>query len=253
MKYLLLLLVFLTACGSGPKSPASGGIDSAAFASGNDSTGEVRTMGDTKFDADTGTIAPTGDADAANNLSGTGVLFIGVFATWHNTDGDNFDGLYDSTQSLFTLCGSNRCQHVVASEIAYDKYASCDTTNHKRVMLFMRDSLGRLNPNGVSINVVGSHGYLMGARSQVIRLSPAAINRINATKPIKSQFSKPGARDTSQSSNMPSRDHLKTIGQEKSGQLDQLQLQTIEQKKTQSVKGKVNQTLIEKAATKRQH
>ena len=243
----------MTACGSGPKGPGSGATDSTAVVSSNESAGEVPAVGDTKFNADTGTIAPTGDADAANNLSGTSVLFIGVFATWHNTDGDNFDGLYDSTQSLFTLCGSNRCQHVVASEIAYDKYASCDTTNHKRVMLFMRDSLGRLNPNGVSINVVGSHGYLMGARSQVIRLTPAAINRINATKVMKSQFSKPGTKDTSQSSNMPARDHLKTIDQEKSGQLDQLQLQTIEHKKTQSVKGNINQTLIEKAATKRQH
>ena len=92
-----------------------------------------------------------------------------------------------------------------------------------------------------------------GSISKSMATTDTVINRINATKVIKSQFSKPGAKDTPQSSNMPARDHLKTIGHEKSGQPDQLQLQTIERKKTQSVKENVNQTLIEKAATKRQH
>jgi hypothetical protein len=178
MKYLLIpLLIFIAGCGSGndggPKTPD------------NSDTNKVNSVGDNKFNADTGQIASTDDPKATSKQSGTPVLFIGEFATWHSTGGDNFDGLYDSTQSLFSLCSTNKVEHVVASEISYDQYASCDTVGHKRVMLFMKDSLGRLNPNGFSLNVVGDHAQVIGDPSRIIKLSPAAINRINTMKVIR--------------------------------------------------------------------
>lgn len=178
MKYLLIsFLIMIAGCGSGtdggPKTPDNG------------DTNKVNSVGDNKFNADTGQIASTVDPDATSKQSGTPVLFIGEFATWHQAGGDNFDGLYDSTQSLFSLCSTNRVEHVVNSEISYAQYASCDTVGHKRVMLFMKDSLGKLNPNGVSLNVVGDHARVLGDPSRIIKLSPAAIDRINATKVIK--------------------------------------------------------------------
>lgn len=178
MKYFLIpFLIILAGCGSG--------TNEGSTTTDNDKTSKVVTVDDNKFNADTGKIAPTGDPTAASKQSGTSVLFVGEFATWHHPGGDNFDGLYDSTQSLFSLCSTNKVEHVVAGEISYDQYASCDTTGHKRVMLFMKDSKGRLNPNGVSLNIVGDHAQVTGDTLHIFKLSPAAIDRINATKVIK--------------------------------------------------------------------
>lgn len=178
MKYLLIpFLMFIAGCGSGthdgPTTPGDG------------STNKVDSVGDDKFNADTGQFASTGDHNTASKQPGTNVLFVGEFATWHDAGGDNFNGLYDSTQSLFSFCSTNKVQHVVASQISYEQYATCDTTRDKCLMLFIKDSSGQLNQNGVSLKIVGDHAQVIGDPSRIIKLSPAAINRINASKVIK--------------------------------------------------------------------
>ncbi|HEY5371390.1 MAG TPA: hypothetical protein VIJ75_20600 [Hanamia sp.] len=174
MKYLLIpFLIFIAGCGSGNTNVTP-----------NTDTGSSQnadSVGVGQFNADTGKIASASASGDASEKSGTNVLFVGEFAIWHDA-GDNFNGLYDSTQSLFSLCSTNKVEHVVASQISYAQYASCDTTNSKRVMLLMKDSNGRLNPNGVSLNIVGDHARVIGDPSRIIKLSPAAVDRINATK-----------------------------------------------------------------------
>ena len=178
MKYFLIpFLILLAGCGSG-SNEGSTTLD-------NGKSSKIDTVGDNQFNADTGKIASDGDPTAASKQSGTSILFVGEFATWHHAGGENYDGLYDSTQSLFSLCSTNKVEQVTSSEISYDQYASCDTTGHKRVMLFMRDSNGHLNPNGVSLTIVGDHAQVIGDTLHIIKLSPAAIDRINATKVIR--------------------------------------------------------------------
>lgn len=178
MKYLLIpFLIVVAGCGSGTNDRSTN--------TDNGSTTKVDSVGDNKFNADTGQFAGTVNPNDASKQSGTNVLFVGEFATWHRAGGDNYDGVYDSTQSLFSLCSNNKVEHVVRSEISYDQYASCDTTGNKRVMLLMKDLNGRLNQNGVSLKIVGDHAQVIGNPSRIIKLSPAAIDRINALKVIK--------------------------------------------------------------------
>ncbi len=251
MKYLLIsVLITLAACGSGSDKPGSTGKDSIVSVPGNDTVVETNSVGDNKFNADTGRIADSGDTDAVYNHTGTDVLFVGEFATWHHSGGDSFDGLYDSTEALFRLCSNNKFEHVVASEISYDQYATCDTTRNKRVMLLEKDSTGRLNPVGVSLNIVGDHAYTTGKRTRVIKLSPSAIGRINATKVIKYQDLHPdtGDEDTPPCSIQSSQGNIK-IEETKTMQVNQPKSKVAEQENIKATQP-VNNILHKAAATK---
>ncbi len=251
MKYLFVCLIFLVACGSGSVKPKPSPDDTIVPSRNIDTSTEANSVGDKKFDADTGHIANTGDTDAVYNNNGTGILFVGVFATWHQSGGDNFDGLYDSTQSLFSLCSTNKVEHVVASQISYDQDATCDTTNHKRVMLFMKDSLGNLNPNGISLNVVGNHAYMIGKKTREVKLSPSALDRIKATKVMKLQNLHLNTKDqdSSSGSKQPSQGNPKISDQLKSNQTVQPAIKAIEKENVETGK-RVNHVLPKAAATR---
>ena len=111
--------------------------------------------------------------------NGNAIIYVGVFAKW-NSDGSQFDGSYDSTHSLFVLCGSNHCQHVPASEIAYQVFGSCDTAKGDRLKMFKINKNGSINPDGVKISVEGSRGFIKeGPNTRVIQLDPGTIKRID--------------------------------------------------------------------------
>ncbi|MEO8763610.1 MAG: hypothetical protein ABI416_04950 [Ginsengibacter sp.] len=126
-------------------------------------------------------LSSKGNPAAAGYLDDGGktIIYVGVFATWKPGDGDQFDGSYDSTHSLFVLCGSNHCQEVPHNEINYQVFGSCDTAKGDRIKLFKITTNGTLNPDGIRIKVTGNRGIIKeGLQTRIIELDPVTIKRI---------------------------------------------------------------------------
>ncbi len=139
------------------------------------------TSAKTNDDGNEISLSPSPDNTVTGSYfdDGNTIIYVGVFAKWNN-DGSQFDGSYDSTHSLFVLCGSNRCQHVPASDIAYQIFGSCDTAREDRIKMFKINKNGSLNPDGARISVKGNRGFIKEGNSiRTIELSPATIKRIN--------------------------------------------------------------------------
>lgn len=123
------------------------------------------------------------------------IVFIGIFARWNYQAGEQYDGSYDTTNSLFVLCSTNRCQKVDRSQIVFQTYASCDTAKADRIKLFKINKNGSINPNGNRIEVIGNKGIIKDAGgTRIIKFDPPTIKRIdkaNINKNPALQFTHP--------------------------------------------------------------
>lgn len=125
----------------------------------------------------------SGVGETTGTLVGEGsneIIFIGISARWNYQPGEQYDGSYDTTNSLFVLCSTNRCQKVDRSQIAFQTYASCDTAKADRIKLFKINTNGSINPNGSRIKVIGTKGIIKDVNGiRTIKFDPPTIKRID--------------------------------------------------------------------------
>ncbi len=211
-----LLVLLLAACGTQSKTPSTTGgdnnpVDSTQPAArvtnseknskGNDPKAIPSGTADTGVNSKPGTGSKNGNGtgnnppvyiatnDATTSLTGPdgkAIVFVGVFATWKDTDGNPFDGSYDSTYSLFYLCDAHRYEHVPNNRVIYRKYGSCDTAYDARIMMLKVNRDGSINPNGTRIKVVGNEGFIKEGRNiMTIQLDPSTMTRIHKMNAVR--------------------------------------------------------------------
>ncbi|MEP7373964.1 MAG: hypothetical protein ABI675_11280 [Chitinophagaceae bacterium] len=131
-------------------------------------------------------VNPISPGDNPESLTDGGdktVVYVGVFARWNFRAGEQYDGSYDTTHSLFVFCSSNHCKEVPRTQIIFQEFGNCDTSIKDRIKLFKIQKNGSINPNGQRIEVIGNKGYIkVGEATRAIEFDPSTIRRIRNAK-----------------------------------------------------------------------
>lgn len=137
----------------------------------------------------TGKSSGTGNGKTTPPAAGEAndtIVYVGVFARWDTPGGEQYDGSYDQSQSLFVLCSNHHCLKVPFNEVVFQKSGSCDTALGDRIKAFKKKRDGTFQPLGSNIKVTGNRGIIQaGPILREIQLDKPTIKRIEKAYIIK--------------------------------------------------------------------
>ncbi|MDP4260985.1 MAG: hypothetical protein Q8941_00525 [Bacteroidota bacterium] len=215
--YILVLILAFAGCSNDNKKPDGGGSTETTpdkknpVSTSKDPTGKQAEPESGKTDSKTepgnetapkltGESTGTTTGDEKNGLASDPgidtIVYVGVFARWNYAPGEQYDGSYDSTHSLFVLCSNHLCQKVPSNQVIIQKYGHCDTVAGNLIKIFKVTTNHTFHQIGGAVKIAGDKGIIqIGTKTQEIKLDPHTINRIQKSYNFQREALVPASRD----------------------------------------------------------